>query len=198
MSRDRLIAGPAIIYIGAEDTPRPFVYTDDPTTAITTPNGTLVSGSWAELALKQYGDELRVRFPQTLNAERLHGETYPTTHFRSEEDGIISLQVKNMDLNALNYAFNTNTVTPTAVSGSDPAYDTMRLERGIRVKTHSLLMRFVSPWGPGKNLQIWFPQVIVNGEIDLPMMKSEATMYTLEWTAEKHETSGVGVIEVEK
>ena len=199
MARERLIAGPAVIYIGEEGTERPFVYDDDPTTATDTPgSGTLTENSWNLLALKQYGDELRVRFPQTLNAERLHSDTYPVTHFRSEEDGVISLQVKNMDLNVVHYAFNTNPVTTTAAGGSNPAWDKMDIERGIYVKTHSLLMRFVSPFGADKNLQIWFPQVIVNGEIELPMMKSEATMYTLEWTAEKHETLGVGVMEVEK
>ena len=182
--RDRLVAGPATVYVAATGTAKPVVEAAPP-------------NAWSVFALKQYGDELDISFPQSLTAERVFGETAPIKHFRSEEDVTVSLQVKNLDVNVLSYALNRNAVTVTAAGTSQVGRLTMDLERGQTVNTHALLIRYVSAFDKEWASQIWLPQVVVENEITLPFRRAEATMYTVVFKAEHHDSLGVGSIEMQ-
>ena len=184
MSTDRLIAGPVVFYIGTTGAAKPVVNAPPP-------------DPYVELAIKQYGDEVNLRLPQTLNAERLQGDTYPVKHFRMEEDAMVRAQLKNMDLNVLRRVLNDNPVAVTPAGPGQVGIHTISLERGLTVRSHSLVMRFVSPWNPEWNMQIWLPQVVVENELDLPFRKAEATMYEIIWKAEKHTSLGVGELDTQ-
>ena len=177
MSRDRLIGGPAIIYVAATGTAKPLVEAAPAST-------------WSELGLKQYGDDIDLALPQSMSPERIQGETYPIKHFRSEENATLSVQLKNMDLNVLKYALNNQNVTRSAPSRTQVGRESLDLERGLVVATIAILLRFVSPFNPDWNLQVYMPQSAIGGDLEFPFRKSQATMYTAEFMAEKHPTLG--------
>lgn len=106
----------------------------------------------------QNEEGVTVTHNQTLNKVRTGGSTGAVKVFRPEEDLMFRLTLLDVSLEQYKLALNANALTTVAAGAGTIGTKTIGLSRGKSVATYALLVRGVSPYDDGFNMQYQVPR----------------------------------------
>lgn len=128
-------------------------------------------------------DGVSVQHPQTLEFLRTLGSQAPVKAFRTEEDLIISFTLFDMRLEMYKYMLNGNAIVDTAAGSGTPGYRALPIRRGGDVTQYALLVRGLSAYDTGMNLDFRVPRVVHSGAPEIVSAKGEPMGLLFEFTA---------------
>lgn len=146
------------------------------------------TGNWVKVGgsagpLNFFDDGITVSHGQSLSRWRPLGDNAPRKIFRTEEELTIAGILADLTLEQYSYAINSNPVTTTAPTATDPGFKTLGLSRGIAIATNALLVRGPSPYLADLNMQFELPRVMQVGEPEPVFKRDEPAGLALMWEA---------------
>lgn len=142
-------------------------------------------GNWTLIGTNgnvNYGEDgVTVQHGESVEDIRMLGATGPVKAARTEESLVVSFNLHDISFEHYKYALNLNTVTDNAAA--TPPDKEINTYKGHDVATRALLVRGVSPYGDGWNLQYEVPRVRPGGEPEVTYAKGEPAGLSLEFNA---------------
>lgn len=128
-------------------------------------------------------DGVTVAHEEDIEEFRMLGATGPLKASRVSEGLMISFTLHDISLEQYANALNFNTVTTNAPGVGVAGFKEINLYKGIQLPTRALLLRGVSPYGAGWNLQYEIPRVYPSAEAEVVYSKGEPAGLELTFTA---------------
>lgn len=169
-----IIVAPYDVYVAPTGTPFPAI-------------DVAPAAPWVVLgtkgSLNQGEDGVTVTHEQNIEVYRPNGSTGPIKASRTEEGLMIAISLWDVSLEQYQHALNSNQIAQTPAAAGVAGSRAMGLSRGVDVTLRSLLIRGVSPYGDGFNMQYEVPFAFEGGSPEVPFTKGSPATLALQWTA---------------
>ena len=178
MPSDRLMAGPADIYVAPEGTAH---------------SNALITGNpgspWELLAGGWHSDDgITIGGTQSINLQRVQNETLPVDAFRGEETWTISMTMMDFRVEAFAWAVHGDDGSVATVAAASGTIGTKKigLERGHSVNKLAVLVRGDTPYENGVKSNFYTPRAFVSSDFETTLMLGDAANIPIEFTILKH------------
>ena len=180
MPTDRLLAGPADIWVAPEAT----VHSNALITAEPAAPWVQLAGGWHD------ADGITFGGTQELNFQEVENETMPVDAFRDKEMWTISMMMKDMQLEAFSWAVHGSISSIVSVAATSSVIGTkaVGLERGSVVHKIAVLVRGDTPYVDGVRSNFYSPRAIVSSDFETTLMLADSAGVPIEFTFLKHPT----------
>lgn len=169
-----IIAAPFTLYVAPLNTAMPVV-TAAP------------AAGWVKVGTsgdRNYSEDgVTVMHSQSNKLVRSAGAVGPIKAFREEEDLMFRLTLWDITLEQYTKALNDNAITTTAAGAGTAGTKSIGLSQGKTIKTFSLLVRGISPYGDGMVAQYEVARCFQSGNAEPQYRKGDPAGLALEFTA---------------
>jgi len=169
-----IIGTPLVLYLAPEGTAFPAL-------------GEEPAEPWVKVGTNgaaNYDDTgVTVEHGETIEVARPAGTTGAVKAWRTEENLTIGVTLWDLTLEQYAKALNDATVNTTAAAAGTPGTKAIGLSQGLEVRTHALLARGVSPYGPQWQAQYEVPRCYQSGNPNPAYRKGNPAGLALQFAA---------------